>query len=105
MRQCTPLPALAAPAGDHLTMLNTYHAYKTHNEDASWCYENFLNARSLKAADSVRTQLVRAGGAQQLNSCCGHVPARVCSSSSTCSCPPRPHRSVVPMHCCDCVMA
>ncbi|KAG1671776.1 hypothetical protein FOA52_000153 [Chlamydomonas sp. UWO 241] len=45
--------------GDHLTFLNVYHAWKSHNEDASWCYDHFLNARSLKSADSVRTQLVR----------------------------------------------
>lgn len=25
----------------------------------SWCYDNFLNQRSLKSADNVRTQLVR----------------------------------------------
>ncbi|GFR40936.1 hypothetical protein Agub_g1596 [Astrephomene gubernaculifera] len=45
--------------GDHLTMLNVYHAWKSHNEDPNWCYEHFLNYRSLKSADSVRTQLVR----------------------------------------------
>ncbi|KXZ56762.1 hypothetical protein GPECTOR_1g687 [Gonium pectorale] len=45
--------------GDHLTMLNVYHAWKSHNEDPNWCYEHFLNFRSLKSADSVRTQLVR----------------------------------------------
>ncbi|XP_057963559.1 probable pre-mRNA-splicing factor ATP-dependent RNA helicase DEAH2 [Malania oleifera] len=44
--------------GDHLTLLNVYHAYKQ-NEDPSWCYENFVNHRALKAADNVRQQLVR----------------------------------------------
>jgi pre-mRNA-splicing factor ATP-dependent RNA helicase DHX15/PRP43 len=44
--------------GDHLTLLNVYHAFKSNNEDAKWCYDNFLNLRSLKSADSVRTQLV-----------------------------------------------
>ncbi|RUS20395.1 P-loop containing nucleoside triphosphate hydrolase protein [Endogone sp. FLAS-F59071] len=34
------------PDGDHLTLLN-------------WCYDNFLNQRSLKSADDVRTQLKR----------------------------------------------
>jgi len=47
--------------GDQLTMLNVYHAYKSHGEDSQWCYENFLNMRALKSADSVRTQLVRVG--------------------------------------------
>ncbi|KAG5543565.1 hypothetical protein RHGRI_016341 [Rhododendron griersonianum] len=45
--------------GDHLTLLNVYHAYKENNEDASWCYENFINPRAMKAADNVREQLVR----------------------------------------------
>jgi len=79
--------------GDHLTLLNVYHAYKQNREylflhllsfcffpltshgrtwawhclcawsiteeDANWCYENFVNHRALKAADNVRQQLVR----------------------------------------------
>lgn len=45
--------------GDHLTLLNVYHAWKSNGEDSQWSYDNFLNQRSLKAADSVRTQLAR----------------------------------------------
>ncbi|XP_058221147.1 probable pre-mRNA-splicing factor ATP-dependent RNA helicase DEAH2 isoform X1 [Rhododendron vialii] len=45
--------------GDHLTLLNVYHAFKENNEDPSWCYENFINSRAMKAADNVREQLVR----------------------------------------------
>eukprot|EP01121_Diplochlamys_sp_Union-15-3_P006129 TRINITY_DN16640_c0_g1_i1.p1 TRINITY_DN16640_c0_g1~~TRINITY_DN16640_c0_g1_i1.p1 ORF type:complete len:603 (-),score=113.94 TRINITY_DN16640_c0_g1_i1:51-1859(-) len=45
--------------GDHPTLLNVYHAYKTNGEDQKWCYENFINHRSLKSADNVREQLVR----------------------------------------------
>jgi pre-mRNA-splicing factor ATP-dependent RNA helicase DHX15/PRP43 len=73
--------------GDHLTMLNVYHAFKQSelaiallmlfaideknqqsertvflvldHEDPNWCYENFINYRSLKSADNVRTQLSR----------------------------------------------
>lgn len=45
--------------GDHLTLLNVYHAYKRNEADSNWCYDNFLNQRSLKSADNVRTQLVR----------------------------------------------
>jgi HrpA-like RNA helicase len=45
--------------GDHLTLLNVYHAYKQNREDPQWCYENFLNFRSLKSADNVRDQLSR----------------------------------------------
>ncbi len=49
--------------GDHLTLLNVYHAFKSNNEDNKWCYDHFLNSRALKSADSVRTQLVRVGAA------------------------------------------
>jgi len=44
--------------GDHLTLLNVYHAYKQ-NEDPKWCFENFINNRTMKSADSVRLQLSR----------------------------------------------
>ena len=47
------------PDGDHLTLLNVYHAYKTSGEDQKWCYDNFCNYRTLKSADNVRSQLKR----------------------------------------------
>jgi len=43
--------------GDHLTLLNAYHAFKQKGEDQNWCYQNFINYRSLKAADDIRNQL------------------------------------------------
>ncbi|KAJ0453624.1 putative RNA helicase [Helianthus annuus] len=45
--------------GDHLTLLNVYHAYKQNNDDQSWCYDNFVNHRAMKSADNVRQQLAR----------------------------------------------
>jgi HrpA-like RNA helicase len=45
--------------GDHLTLLNAYHAYKQNSEDSKWCYDNFVSFRSLKSADNVRDQLQR----------------------------------------------
>ncbi|KAI6223008.1 RNA helicase [Aphelenchoides fujianensis] len=45
--------------GDHLTMLNVYHAFKQNKEDTKWCYDNFVNYRALKNADNVRMQLAR----------------------------------------------
>jgi pre-mRNA-splicing factor ATP-dependent RNA helicase DHX15/PRP43 len=45
--------------GDHLTLLNVYHAFKQHGEDQRWCFDQFLSHRSLKSADSVRDQLKR----------------------------------------------
>lgn len=29
------------------------------HDDAQWCYDNFIQQRSLKSADSIRTQLAR----------------------------------------------
>jgi pre-mRNA-splicing factor ATP-dependent RNA helicase DHX15/PRP43 len=43
--------------GDHLTMLNVYHAFIQNCKDKQWCYKNFINYRSLKSADDVRIQL------------------------------------------------
>jgi pre-mRNA-splicing factor ATP-dependent RNA helicase DHX15/PRP43 len=43
---------------DHITLLNAYNAYLQTNRDRNWCWENFLNERSLVQADSVRKQLV-----------------------------------------------
>jgi pre-mRNA-splicing factor ATP-dependent RNA helicase DHX15/PRP43 len=45
--------------GDHITLLNAYHAYKQAKEDKDWCWEHFLDQRALKSADNVRAQLER----------------------------------------------
>jgi pre-mRNA-splicing factor ATP-dependent RNA helicase DHX15/PRP43 len=45
--------------GDHLTLLNVYHAYKQAKETKDWCWNHFLDIRALTAADNVRTQLER----------------------------------------------
>lgn len=45
--------------GDHLTLLNVYHAFKQNGEEYNWCHENYINYRSLKSADNVRQQLAR----------------------------------------------
>jgi len=29
--------------GDHLTLLSVFHAWKQNGEDATWCYNNFLD--------------------------------------------------------------
>ena len=52
----------AHPDGDHLTMLNVYHAFKSPQvqENAKqWCYEHFVSLRALQSADNVRMQLKR----------------------------------------------
>lgn len=43
--------------GDHLTLLNAFHAYKANGCSKDWCWDNFLTHRSLQQADSVRRQL------------------------------------------------
>lgn len=36
--------------GDHLSLLNAYHAYKQSGEAKDWCYDNFINYRSMQSA-------------------------------------------------------
>lgn len=48
--------------GDHLTMLNVYHAFKSpaaQENPKQWCHDHFLSYRSLQQADNVRLQLKR----------------------------------------------
>ena len=48
--------------GDHLTMLNVYHAFKgpAAQENAKqWCHDHYLSYRALQQADNVRMQLKR----------------------------------------------
>ncbi|CDK25654.1 unnamed protein product [Kuraishia capsulata CBS 1993] len=53
----------AHPDGDHLTMLNVYHAFKSDEAYEiglhQWCRDYFLSYRSLKSAENVRAQLQR----------------------------------------------
>ncbi|KAI0225998.1 DEAH-box ATP-dependent RNA helicase prp22 [Massospora cicadina] len=46
------------PEGDHLTLLTVYNAWKNHKFSNPWCFENFIQARSMKRASDVRKQLV-----------------------------------------------
>jgi ATP-dependent RNA helicase DHX8/PRP22 len=43
--------------GDHLTPLNVYNAWKQSSFSNPWCFENFIQARSMKRAKDVRQQL------------------------------------------------
>jgi len=50
------------PDGDHLTMLNVYHAFKSpeaQENPKQWCHDHFLSFRSLQQADNIRLQLQR----------------------------------------------
>ncbi|GME62145.1 putative ATP dependent RNA [Neofusicoccum parvum] len=48
----------AVEEGDHLTLLNVYHAFVTKGKkDAKWCRDNYLNFKSMARAVSIRNQL------------------------------------------------
>ncbi|KAI4086666.1 MAG: hypothetical protein LQ344_007370 [Seirophora lacunosa] len=52
----------AHPDGDHLTMLNVYHAFNSpqaQENPKQWCHDHFLSLRALQSADNVRMQLKR----------------------------------------------
>ncbi|XP_050315289.1 pre-mRNA-splicing factor ATP-dependent RNA helicase DHX16 [Anthonomus grandis grandis] len=44
--------------GDHLSLLNVYNQWRDTDYSLQWCYENFIQYRSLKRARDVREQLV-----------------------------------------------
>lgn len=53
----------AHPDGDHITLLNVYHGFKSDEAYEygihKWCRDHYLNYRSLSAADNIRSQLER----------------------------------------------
>ena len=38
--------------GDHLTYLNIYTSYLRNNKSSKWCYDNFINQKSMQKAES-----------------------------------------------------
>lgn len=44
--------------GDHLSMLNVYHAWQQNMESDDWAYDNYLNNRNLRNAKNIRNQLM-----------------------------------------------
>jgi pre-mRNA-splicing factor ATP-dependent RNA helicase DHX16 len=45
------------PHGDHLSLLNVYNQWQESDHSTQWCYENFIQYRSMKRARDVREQL------------------------------------------------
>ncbi|XP_046842121.1 pre-mRNA-splicing factor ATP-dependent RNA helicase DHX16-like [Xenia sp. Carnegie-2017] len=45
------------PGGDHLTLLNVYEQWAETDYSTQWCFENFIQHRSMKRARDVRDQL------------------------------------------------
>ena len=46
------------PEGDHISLLCVYKAWEASKFSSPWCYENFIQARSMLRAQDVRKQLV-----------------------------------------------
>jgi len=46
------------PEGDHITLLEVYKAWQRNRMSNAWCYENFLQARTLRRCQDVRKQLI-----------------------------------------------
>jgi ATP-dependent RNA helicase DHX8/PRP22 len=46
------------PEGDLLTLLTVFNGWKASNSSDPWCYENFIQARSMSMAQDVRKQLL-----------------------------------------------
>ncbi|XP_050310785.1 ATP-dependent RNA helicase DHX8 [Anthonomus grandis grandis] len=46
------------PEGDHITLLAVYNSWKNNKFSNAWCYENFVQIRTLKRAQDVRKQLL-----------------------------------------------
>ena len=44
--------------GDHLTLLAVYNSWKNNKFSSAWCYENFVQMRTLKRCQDVRKQLL-----------------------------------------------
>ena len=45
------------PLGDHLMLLNVYNAWAETGHSTQWCYENYIQFRSMNRARDVRDQL------------------------------------------------
>ncbi|KAI6024529.1 P-loop containing nucleoside triphosphate hydrolase protein [Pisolithus marmoratus] len=46
------------PEGDHLTLLTVYNGWNATNYSNLWCYENFIQARSMRRAQDICKQLM-----------------------------------------------
>lgn len=43
--------------GDHVMLMNAYNQWKDTNYSTQWCFENFIQVRSMKRARDIREQL------------------------------------------------
>merc|ERR1719429_885572 len=45
------------PGGDHISLLNVYNQWAQTDYSTQWCFENFIQHRSMKRARAIRDQL------------------------------------------------
>ncbi|XP_037135099.1 ATP-dependent RNA helicase DHX8 isoform X1 [Syngnathus acus] len=66
------------PEGDHLTLLAVYNSWKNNKFSNPWCYENFIQARSLRRAQDIRKQMLGIMDRHKLDVVsCGKATVRV----------------------------
>uniref|UniRef100_UPI0037E728E7 ATP-dependent RNA helicase DHX8-like n=1 Tax=Semicossyphus pulcher TaxID=241346 RepID=UPI0037E728E7 len=64
--------------GDHLTLLAVYNSWKNNKFSNPWCFENFIQARSLKRAQDIRKQMLSIMDRHKLDVItCGKASMRV----------------------------
>ncbi|XP_041817936.1 ATP-dependent RNA helicase DHX8-like [Chelmon rostratus] len=64
--------------GDHLTLLAVYNSWKNNKFSNPWCFENFIQARSLKRAQDIRKQMLSIMDRHKLDVVsCGKATVRV----------------------------
>ncbi|ESN96360.1 hypothetical protein HELRODRAFT_189215 [Helobdella robusta] len=66
------------PEGDHMTLLAVYNSWRNNKFSSAWCYENFVQVKTLKRAQDVRKQMLGIMDRHQLDVVsCGKNTARV----------------------------
>ncbi|KAL0984209.1 hypothetical protein UPYG_G00138520 [Umbra pygmaea] len=64
--------------GDHLTLLAVYNSWKNNKFSNPWCYENFIQARSLRRAQDIRKQMLGIMDRHKLDMVsCGKATVRI----------------------------
>ncbi|XP_014034566.2 ATP-dependent RNA helicase DHX8 isoform X1 [Salmo salar] len=64
--------------GDHLTLLAVYNSWKNNKFSNPWCFENFIQARSLRRAQDIRKQMLGIMDRHKLDMVsCGKATVRI----------------------------
>ncbi|EGG20936.1 vacuolar protein sorting-associated protein 13 family protein [Cavenderia fasciculata] len=67
-----------SPEGDHLTLLNVFREYQKVNGNQQWCYDHFINAKSMVKVVSVFEQLLEyCTNSRMKISSCGEETERI----------------------------